>query len=890
MIRPLAALFESLGHTVVRVGSDMRCLEVLHVGAEESVRFEVGAQALGDSADAELRRVVEGVLARTETRKLRLAVRGELRTLHVVPAEQEGVWLAIEACVHRAETRELVDRMHVGVVIHGSDAEIVIANPTSLELLGLSEEQLLGRTSHDERWRCVREDGSPFPGEDHPSVRALRTARPVRDVPMGVFRPEHDDWVWLSVSAVPQLAEDGSVRQVVASFTDITELRTALDTLHREHQTLRGVLDNDLFATVVFDAAGIAHFANDAAVRLLGITVTARGRLDIPEWEMFDEKRRPLGQAERPFARLMASPTGRLSDLRVWIRVDDGPMRHFSVSAAMVLDARGRPDRLVFVAVDLTDQVERDRSLRESEERLELALEGATLGLWDCRPQEDSLHQDPAFWERVMGYQDPSALPTSAMDSLQWIHPADRQRCVESMEAHVRGETDAYRSEHRMRAADGTWVWLQVSGRVTERDTEGKPLRITGTYYDLREQKRAEEQRLRVQAQMENISRYESLSVLAGGIAHDFNNLLVGMLSSSSLALELLPAGSPARGSVELVEVAAQRAADLTRQLLAYSGKGRFVVEPVDLHALVSDMSDLLAAMITRRISVHLEMGPEDARINADPTQIRQVVMNLCLNAAEAIGDRQGEVWVRTGVRELTEAGLHERVMGSESVVPGTYAFVEVQDNGSGMPTEVLNRIFDPFYTTKAAGHGLGLAAVLGVVRGHAGFVQVRSEPGEGTRFLLAFPALVGLSRSPVVIEEVEPEPVPMGRVLVIDDEEVVRAVTSSVLVREGCEVVTAQDGVEGLEVLEASPDRYTGVVLDLTMPRMSGGEVLRRIRTMDPDMPVLLISGYTEDDAAELLGGGVAPTAFLQKPFTARELAAIAKTLFSEPGTRAVG
>lgn len=374
--------------------------------------------------------------------------------------------------------------------------------------------------------------------------------------------------------------------------------------------------------------------------------------------------------------------------------------------------------------------------------------------------------------------------------------------------------------------------------------------------------------RKRIAEQLRETAKLESLGVLAGGIAHDFNNLLVGVIGNAGLALEAVPPGSPVRTRLEAIQQAGERAADLVRQLLAYSGKGRFVIEPVNISDLIRETVRLIEASVQNAVLV-LDLQA-NASIQADASQIQQLIMNLVINAAEAIGESDGTVTVRTRERDIAGGPEASR---AEAPKPGRYVEIVVEDTGAGMDEPTRERIFDPFFTTKFTGRGLGLAAALGIVRGHKGHIDVESEPGRGSRFSVLFP--VSIEREP----EPAPEPEDLqgsGTVLVVDDEEVVRSSAAMALQRYGYDAITAENGRKAIEMVRRDGS-IVAVVLDLTMPMMSGEEALRRLRELRPDIPIVLSSGYSAEEAVKRFRShGLA--AFLQKPYTAGRLAAAIK------------
>jgi two-component system cell cycle sensor histidine kinase/response regulator CckA len=391
-----------------------------------------------------------------------------------------------------------------------------------------------------------------------------------------------------------------------------------------------------------------------------------------------------------------------------------------------------------------------------------------------------------------------------------------------------------------------------------------------GAFVDVTARRRAEEERAQVERRLQETQKLQSLEVLAGGIAHDFNNLLTGILGNASLAKMELPDSSPIHEYLEQIQQGSTRAADLCRQMLAYAGKGRFVVTRLDLSELVRETTWLLQSSIDRNTRLSFELASGLPPISGDATQIRQVVMNLVINASESLQNQRGTVSVSTGVVLATEAYLRQTVIGAE-LAEGEYVYVEVSDTGCGMDAEVLARIFDPFFSTKFTGRGLGLAAVLGIVRGHHGALRVYSEPGRGTVFKVLWPSAGG----PVDARPASDRPLGWrgwGTVLVVDDQEVVRTTAQRMLEVMGFQVVTATDGAEGLACFDEHRSDIVLVLLDLTMPLMDGPETFEALRQRDRRVRVLLMSGFNEQEAVHgFLGKGLA--GFLQKPFSFEDL-----------------
>ena len=398
------------------------------------------------------------------------------------------------------------------------------------------------------------------------------------------------------------------------------------------------------------------------------------------------------------------------------------------------------------------------------------------------------------------------------------------------------------------------------------------------------ERRQIQEDRKKLEEQVQHVQKLKSLGVLAGGIAHDFNNILMAILGNTGLALAALSPVSPARTNLIEIEKASRRAADLCKQMLAYSGKGRFVVEAIDLSELVQEMAHMLEVSISKKAVVRYDFADNLPAIDADATQMRQVVMNLITNASEAIGEKNGVISICTGAMHCDRAYLSESYL-DDDLGEGVYSYVEVSDTGCGMDGETRSRLFDPFFTTKFTGRGLGLSAVLGIIRGHKGAIKVYSEAGEGATFKALFPAVdrtpvraAGKAEDGAVVQQNS------GTILLVDDDESVRTVGKGMLERVGFDVLTAAHGREAVAVFRDHTERVDCIVLDLTMPQMDGEEAFRELRRIRKDVPIIMSSGYNEEEVTRrFLGKGIA--GFIQKPYRSEELVAMIRELLSVPG-----
>lgn len=503
--------------------------------------------------------------------------------------------------------------------------------------------------------------------------------------------------------------------------------------------------------------------------------------------------------------------------------------------------------KTIALAMDNAHHVEQ---LREKDLRYGLATGAARVGVWDWNLAAGSFYLDPNV-KVLLGFGD-AEMPNDLECWSERIHPDDRATVESAIRAHLDGKTPEFVCEHRMIHKDGSERWILARGHAM-RDGHGRVFRMVGTDADVTEPRRLERERRELEQQLLHAEKLKSLGVLAGGIAHEFNNLLTAVLGNAGLAHRQCEPGSPVQRRIEQIEAAATRATDLTRQLLAYSGRGTFVLKSIDLSRLVEETAELLYVSVGRKTTLELDCPPGLPRIQGDPGQLRQLVLNLVQNASESLRGEAGRIRVAAA-------------RGPRALAARDGVVLEVSDTGCGIAEKDLKRIFEPFYTTKLSGRGLGLAAVQGIVRGHQGTLDVQSAAGRGTTVRVGLPVLeplaAGSDTEPAADAELS------GRlVLVVDDEQPVVALAKVVLEDAGCEVLTAANGSEALSTFGELADRIDLVLLDLSMPWMNGLETFRAIREISPDARIVLSSGLGASDAlSELAGAGL--SGFLEKPY----------------------
>jgi len=445
----------------------------------------------------------------------------------------------------------------------------------------------------------------------------------------------------------------------------------------------------------------------------------------------------------------------------------------------------------------------------------------------------------------------------------EFLPPESLAVALEMFGKKVRGEAKQTHYEIMMRDHAGKAHDMEVRTRGMFEDGQ-----FSGVVAVARDVTMEREQ----QAKMEHTQRLESLGVLAGGIAHDFNNLLTAILGNAALAERKL-LKRPEEVGQHLVNIvtSSETAADLCRQMLAYSGKGRFVVRHINLSHMVEEIGNLLHVSIAKNVTLHFRLTDHLPDVQVDLAQMQQVIMNLLINASDAIGERNGDITISTG---LTEADANElrSAHAADDVQPGEFVYLEVTDNGSGMDKSVQEKLFDPFFTTKFTGRGLGMSAVLGIVRGHHGAIRLISEPGKGSTFRVLLPASAGdgeAETAPAAAESLSPA---CGMVLIVDDELPVRETARLMLEDFGFTTMTAADGVEGVAAYREHLAEIVAVLLDMTMPNMDGRTCFAELKRINPDVKVLLSSGYNEQETTtRFTGQGL--SGFLQKPYTPEAL-----------------
>ncbi len=659
----------------------------------------------------------------------------------------------------------------------------------------------------------------------------------------------HDGaWRWFDFAAVPVGGGSGPVDWYGAA-TDIHDIKTT-------SADFKLLLDTLPAAIAFWDKDLRIRFGNRMFEQWLGVDAEAsRGRHigEIMSPELY--------QQNLPrFQRVLAGETVTFERA---LELADGTVRHLSASYVPLIQD-GEVGGFLATGTDVTTIRQATQQLAESESRFRRMANDISVLVWVSRPDGEREFFNARWLETVGG--------TAEKEGALWptrIHPEDRAPFMQ-VYTRAHSERTGFGVEYRLQTRTGSYLW--VLSRATPRfDAHGTFLGLTGCCLDISDQKAVYDEQARVERKLQEAARLESIGVLAGGIAHDFNNILTSVMANASLAME--EAHTPTlRESLEDITTSAERAADLCRQMLAYAGKGSFEFRTVDVAQIIRDTSRLIQASVPKNVTLHMAFAANCRAIQADPTQLRQVVMNLIINGAEAIGAKAGSVSVKVEGRHLAEPP-ETAVFVSPNFRAGAFVELSVADTGCGIAHDQVRRVFEPFYSTKFTGRGLGLSAVQGIIGSHGGVLDLDSS-GAGTTFRAFFPAT---STDATRIESRRPPPMlpaaeGRGTILVVDDEDAIRSVVVRALSRVGFACVTASEGREAVQLFQAAPARFRLVVVDLTMPVMDGKATMRAMREAHSDVRFVVMSGLASADALAQCGDEVVER-FVEKPFDAQAM-----------------
>ena len=755
-----------------------------------------------------------------------------------------------ELALRRSEdfARTLLDIPTVTVFIIDRQGICLDANDTLLARVAASREKVIGSSI----WPF-------FP----PQVAELRQkkVRQVLDTKKPLRYEDEYQGMWNDHYLKPVLGSNDEVEQVVMLGLDITDrkraendLRASTARLARMAATIPGVLYDYVRYP---DGTSRFLYLSPRFTEIFGLPVEDALANIGAIWACFHPDDMEQFRKKGEEANLKADEFN--TELRIITPTGIEKTLQFAAKRHPALSDGG----LLWsgLILDITLKKAAEQLLRRERNRNERASVAAKVALWECDLETGRLHWS-SYIEQMLDTRT-CPVPVTMEEFINIFHSEDREQLEKAISASQQTHMPL-NHECRLPLADGSFAWWHFLGK-TELAVDGKSAIMAGACVDITERKSAEEERQRLTQQMLHVQKLESLGLLAGGIAHDFNNILCVILGNTEMAMTGLGPDSQEMRFLQEVEKATRKAAGLAGQMLAYSGKGLFVIRRIDLNQIIQDMTGMLEVSISKKASLRFALYDGLPAIQADETQIRQIILNLVINASEAIGENAGVIYLSTDLSFCTEQFFSDFWLDT-TLPTETYVTLTVADSGCGMDNQTLARIFDPFFTTKFTGRGLGMAAVQGIVKAHKGAVQVESRVGEGSIFRVFLPA----SNHPV--EPANPYQHSSGRnwqgdILLVEDEAAIRQIGSEVLNHIGFTVTTACDGIEAVEIFQKNPE-FRCIILDLTMPRLDGLQTFRELLRIRPDVPVIIASGYHEQDVAERFED-TQPAGFIQKPYS---------------------
>lgn len=656
----------------------------------------------------------------------------------------------------------------------------------------------------------------------------------------------------IEISSTPVIEQDIPTGILVV-FRDISERKTMISSLEENHHLLQEIMDSVTDGLYITRTDSRIIKANKAIERWYSHKMPIEGKKC---YEVFKNS----STLCKDCPMLTAQKTGYISSCYKHRTLAKGMERIFHISSYPVKNPDGTITKSVQIVRDVTRQKQMADLLKTSEERHRNIFNHVPIGIayYNSNLSIELVNDN---FVNILGSSHKKLINLD-------MHTLD-SRILSYLKMPFAGENGEYEGWYETTTSEKLYISLKT---VPIYDANDKPSSAVCLIQDLTKDYLLEQEKFHMERKLQHVQRLESLGVLAGGIAHDFNNLLMGIMGNVELAQRKLPPLSPALENLNNILKTSEKAADLCKQMLAYSGKGKFVVQYLNISDLVKDMSYLLEVSISKRIKLRYEFADELPPIEGDVAQINQIIMNLITNAAEAIGDKSGLITIRTGIMHCDKSYLKDTWL-DENLAEGPYCYYEVADTGCGMTDKVKARIFEPFFTTKFTGRGLGMSAVLGIVRGHKGALKIYSEPGKGSIIKVLFPAVMNavtqkLKEQNHTLEEFHGS----GTILLVDDEETIRALGKEILTTFGFSVLTAEDGREALEIFSKKPDQIDLVILDLMMPHMDGADCFRELKRIKPDIKVIMSSGYNEQEISQrFVGKGLA--GFLQKPYQIQRL-----------------
>jgi two-component system cell cycle sensor histidine kinase/response regulator CckA len=753
--------------------------------------------------------------------------------------------------------RKLVETMKVGLASIDEKGVLTYVNEYCSTMLGYTIDEMIGRSTldfyYDEESRKTQEE-----------IFSKRRAGMRDPTPYEVtWRKKDGQKVYSILSPTPSFDANGRYTGSFAIHTDITERKRAEEALRESEERFRLAFENANTGVCLVDLEGNLTKVNNKMCEIFGYTKEELERMTVNNIAHPED----IDKSPAFIQRTLRGETDHGTFEKRYLH-KKGHVVTCQVSSSLVRNADGSPLYFISHVHDITERKQAEEALHTSEAQLSNALKIAHLGHWEYDVASDLFTFSDHFYDifRTTAEREGGHTMSSAQYAQRFVHPDDRsvvseeiQKALETTDHHFSRQL-----EHRIIYGDGEIGYIAVRFFIVK-DDQGRTVKTYGVNQDISERKRAEEKMESLQEQLRQSQKMEAIGRLAGGIAHDFNNLLTIIKGYSQLSFIELKEDSPLKKNIEHIHEATDRAANLVRQLLAFSRRQILEMNVLDLNAILANLDNMLRRVIGEDIELITVLAEDLGRVKTDPGWIEQAIMNLVVNSRDAMASG-GKLTIETGNVDLDEASTY----GHIGVEPGRYVMLSVSDTGVGITPEVMERLFEPFFSTKEKdkGTGLGLSTVYGIVKQSGGDIWVYSEPGKGATFKIYLPRVdepLGERREKVLGNELLRG---SETILLVEDEESVRKLALRILERQGYKVLSARDGDEALLICEQFKDPIHLMLTDVVMPGMSGHELAKRLKSSYPKMKVLYMSGYT-DDKIVLHGVLVEGVNYIQKPFT---------------------
>ncbi len=810
------------------------------------------------------RAVREGVIFNIEVRIITPS--GKLKWIHMsslpnTPEPEEPV-------VWSGFIMDITDRKTVEEALKKKTEEVEKFFNSALDLLCIADtdgyfHRLNPEWEHTLGYSVKELEGKKFLDFVHPddmkaTLDAMTTLSGNKEVLNFInrYRGRDGSYRWIEWRSYP------AGKFIYAAARDITDRIRTEEALRESEARYRRIIDTAYEGICIMNSNFIITSVNDRMAEMTGYNIDEIIGKNLDEFifpEDMQDHYKNLEQRKKGFSQQYERKFRKKDGSPVWTIVSATPMYnpagHFSGSFAMF--------------TDITERKKTEEALRESEARLEEAQSIAHVGYWEHNLLTDKIICSGETY-RILGIKEQEK-DISLSLLLEHIHYEDRDAVSQVFSEALKDERTSD-IEHRVLHDDGTIRYVHCHGDVTH-DHEGQAVKIFGTVLDITELKLLHEEKLEIERKLLQAQKLESLGIMAGGIAHDFNNILMIILTNLELAMMDIPNSSPVLHAIEGAIKAGKRASELTAKMLAYCGKGRLIINKIKLNDIIEKNIKLLSNSITNSsVIINLNIDKELPFIEGDGGKVEQLIIALFTNALEALEGRDGIITIATGLKECDISYLSKSRL---DVIPepGVFAYLEIKDTGCGMDEETQKKIFDPFFTTKFTGRGLGMSAVIGIVKSHRGAIFVESIKNIGTTVTVILPLY--RTECPEQYREIPGKkvtPLQARTILLVDDEDMLRESGKAILTRFGFNVITASDGVEAVEVYTKRSAEINCIIMDLSMPRMDGLTALKKIRQVNPGIKVILCSGYNEQTAiGNYTGYGLA--GFLQKPYEIEKL-----------------